>query len=103
MRLCLVLVSAFSIGLGGGQGEQRLTNGSPGTGSANAPALPWNDYAPDMHVPIDAAAAAKECASVQGDCDTADANNAATLERTGHNNAALMAYIDAALRAAGCY
>lgn len=63
----------------------------------------WADYAPDLQDRIDALEAAGDCGELQNEFDTADANNAATHERTGHNNTQLMKYIDEALRAAGCY
>lgn len=64
--------------------------------------VPWEDY-PSVQSRIDGLAAAKDCAGLQAEFDTADANNAATEQRTGHNNADLMGYIDEALRSAGCY
>lgn len=73
---------------------------------AAAPAaggVPWSDYAAGVQARIDGLAASKDCTALQGEFDTADANNAATMNRTGHNNAALMGYIDDKMRAAGCY
>jgi hypothetical protein len=65
--------------------------------------VPWSDYSPTVRAGIDAAAASKDCAALQAAFDSADANNATTMSRTGHNNAALMSYIDGKLKAAGCY
>ena len=47
--------------------------------------------------------AAKDCTGLQSEFDAADANNAATKARTGHNNAELMGYIDDLMRKVGCY
>ena len=70
--------------------------------SATSSAVPWSDYAASVKTGIDAAAAAKDCVSLQTSFDNADANNQATMTRTGHNNAALMSYILDARTAAGC-
>lgn len=64
--------------------------------------VPWGDYDPSVQQRIDTLARAKECAALQSEFDLADANNAATMSRTGHNNAKLMAYIDDKMRSAGC-
>lgn len=79
--------------------------GVPRLGPAAAPGadVPWSDYAPGVQSRIDGLAAAKDCDSLQAEFDTADANNTATMNRTDHNNAALMGYIDDKMRAAGCY
>ena len=65
--------------------------------------VPWSDYAGDLRGRIDGLAASKDCSGLQQQFDNADANNAATMTRTGHNNATLMGYIDDKMRAAGCY
>jgi hypothetical protein len=75
---------------------------------AEAPAdartvVEWEDYDASVTVRIDDLQSAADCAGLQGEFDTADANNAATLDRTGHSNLNLMTYIDEALRLAGCY
>jgi hypothetical protein len=63
----------------------------------------WEDYSPGVQDRIDVLEAEQDCAALQDEFDTADANSAATLERTGHSNANLMGYIDEALELAGCY
>lgn len=63
----------------------------------------WEDYDPSVKTNIDALEASKDCAGLQSQFDIADANGDATYNRTGHNNAKLMGYIDEALQAAGCY
>ena len=65
--------------------------------------VPWADYAPALQSHIDALAASANCPALQEQFDNTDANNDATMSRTGHNNAALMGYIDQTMRAAGCY
>ena len=63
----------------------------------------WGDYTPGLQGRINALGAAGDCPSLQDEFDAADANNAATQSRTGHNNAELMTYIDGVMRDAGCY
>lgn len=63
----------------------------------------WEDYAPELQGQIDALAVAADCTGLQSAFDTADANSDATRDRTGHGSAKLMAYIDEALKTAGCY
>jgi hypothetical protein len=92
------LVFAVLIGLGVVQAIGR--SGSPSGGSAGG-GVQWDDYAPGMQSRIDGLAT--DCDALQQEFDNADANNAATMSRTGHNNAELMKYIDAKLRTAGCY
>lgn len=75
---------------------------SPAGGGATT-GVQWGDYAADLQSRIDGEAAARDCTTLQAEFDAADANNAATMGRTGHNNAKLMVYIDTAMRGAGCY
>jgi hypothetical protein len=75
--------------------------------SADRPGLdrdgvPWQDYAPSVQRDVDALGAARDCSGLQRAFDTADANNKAMMDRTGHNNAELMGYILAKMNAAGC-
>jgi hypothetical protein len=63
----------------------------------------WGDYVSSLKGRLDALAQTKDCAGLQTEFNTADANNAATMNRVGHNNAKLMAYIDAQMKASGCY
>lgn len=65
--------------------------------------VPWEDYDATVKTRIDDATEAGDCVLLQAEFDTADANNAATMNRTGHNNADLMVYIGEALELAGCY
>jgi hypothetical protein len=53
--------------------------------------VPWEDYEPGLKARIDTET---DPAILQQLFDTADANNEATMARTGHNNADLMAYIN---------
>lgn len=72
---------------------------SPGGGSG----VQWEDYDLSVKQRIDSMARDGDCAGLQAEFDTADANNDITMNRTGHNNARLMGYIDDQLDAAGCY
>lgn len=65
--------------------------------------VPWADYEVTLQAQIDDLTAAGDCAGLQAAFDTADANNDATMSRTGHNNADLMTYIDESMRLAECY
>lgn len=83
---------------------------SSGTTESTAPAVEqktdsvqWEDYGSTLKADIDALTAAKDCNGLQEQFDNADANNPATMERTGHNNAELMGYLDKAMKTAGCY
>ncbi len=83
---------------------------APPSKQSSAPSAPattidvqWADYATDVHTRIDSMGAAKDCRGLHTEFDTADANNDRTMNRTGHNNASLMGYIDGKLREAGCY
>jgi hypothetical protein len=97
----VAVIAAGYLAFGNRGGDQPTPN-APAT-SAPVAGVPWSDYAPTVRTGIDAAAAAKDCGALQTAFDNADANNVATMTRTGHNNAALMGYIDAVMRAAGCY
>ena len=77
-------------------------NGGGGT-TIEESRVPWSDYAADLQARIDSLAASKNCPALQSEFDTADANNDATRDRTGHNNAELMAYIDGKMDEAACY
>ena len=92
----LILVGAYVGGRGGSPTPAEVRPAPVAT-------VQWADYAPGLQTRIVAMANAKDCDGLQSEFDVADANNAATLDRTGHNNAELMAFIDASLREAGCY
>ena len=63
----------------------------------------WENYAPEVRERIDSMAAAGDCADLQEEFDTAEANSEAQRARTGDGNADLMGYIDDRMREAGCY
>ncbi|BDZ60861.1 hypothetical protein Lsed01_00179 [Demequina sediminis] len=65
--------------------------------------VPWEDYDTSVRERIDAMGADADCAGLQAEFDTADANNGITMDRTGHNNADLMGYIDEWMQLASCY
>jgi hypothetical protein len=79
----------------------RSATPSPGGGTTTG--VQWADYTAGLQGRIDSLAASKDCDALQDEFDNADANNAATMSRTGHNNAKLMAYIDGKMDGAGCY
>lgn len=99
-HLAMVVLVALSGGCAGSSSGGAAAN--PVT-TPTLPAVPWGDYAADVHTRIDALAAAQNCPALQKEFDLADENSGATRRRTGHNNADLMGYIDAQMRAAGCY
>ncbi len=70
---------------------------------ANSGGVQWADYLPAVKTELDDMAARYDCAGLQEKFDIADDNNVATMNRTGHNNAELMGYIDDLMRDAGCY
>ena len=78
--------------------------GTPsGANGGGTSSVQWKDYAANLQAQLDASANAKDCAALQKQFNAADANSQATVSRTGHNNADLMAYIDGKMRGAGCY
>jgi hypothetical protein len=100
----LALVAGFLIALTV-IGFALRPNGSPSSGP-QAPAVQgvqWRDYAGDLQSRIDGLAARKDCGGLQREFDIADAKSAETRQRTGHNNAELMEYLDNKMRGAGCY
>lgn len=110
MRSTLAVCAAVVILLGGCGGDPAPTDTASTTPAATAPAgavndvsVPWEDYAPTVKQDIDAMTADKDCTGLQAEFNTADANNQSTMNRTGHSNADLMAYIDNAMKIAGCY
>jgi PBP1b-binding outer membrane lipoprotein LpoB len=76
------------------------------TPTATEPAraeVKWEDYDATVQTGIDQMTTAGDCVGLQGQFDAAEANNLVTLDRTGHGNSALMAYIDESLHLASCY
>jgi hypothetical protein len=96
----LILVGIAACAPGGQRSAGPAATG-PGAGTTSG--VPWADYAPEVRTRIDGLLAAKDCRGLQAEFNQADANNQATMSRTGHNNAALMDYIDIGMRSAGCY
>ena len=74
------------------------------TPAASPPAsVDWENYSASYQQIIDEEAAQKDCDALQGMFDVADAADDAQRDRAGDGNADLMAYIDEAMRTAGCY
>ena len=67
------------------------------------PEVDWSGYHPSVKDRIDRLAAAHDCAELQREFDTANANSDAQRNRAGRGNALLMDYIDVKLRSVGCY
>lgn len=63
----------------------------------------WDNYDPSVKQRIDSMAEKQDCAGLQSEFDTAEANSSMQRARTGDGNADLMGYIDEQLSAAGCY
>lgn len=76
---------------------------APAEPSVPTAQVPWEDYDASVKERIDSMGSAADCSGLQTEFDTADGNNEATMNRSGHNNADLMDYIDEWLVIAGCY
>ena len=106
MKRSLAAIALFALAMGGcgnNPGSASTPRDDVPTAPPDAGGVLWADYAPTLQAQIDALAAAKNCDDLQEQFDSADANNQVTINRVGHNNSALMAYIDSKMRAAGCY
>jgi|GEM_PF-2322150 hypothetical protein len=90
---------------GGSSGESAASQATSEAISAPVvtETVPWSDYSPTLKNDLDALASAMNCQELQSQFDIADQNNQATMDRTGHNNADLMGYIDSLMQSAGCY
>ncbi len=71
--------------------------------SSSGSGVDWENYAPSVKAQIDSLASASDCAGLQAEFDTADANDDAQRARTGDGNADLMSYINDKMSSAGCY
>lgn len=106
MRSATVLASGLVPGLAAlmclaGCGPAR--DGGPGSPAATAAVeVPWADYGPGVRNRIDSWAASGDCRRLRDTRDTAVSDDDAVRRRTGHGNQALIAYLDALSRAAGC-
>lgn len=63
----------------------------------------WSKYDATVKSRIDTMEATADCAGLQEEFNTADANNATQRERTGTGNVELMNYLDGLMRDVGCY
>jgi hypothetical protein len=110
MRRDLTPLTAFvlvlSLSACGGSSSQSATSAATSE-SINVPVVketvPWSDYSPTLKSDLDSLASAMNCQELQSQFDIADQNNQATMDRTGHNNADLMGYIDSLMQNASCY
>ena len=99
--LASVTVSVVALALLAGCGPASGA-ASPGGGGGD-PGGPWADYAPDVRSRIDRWTEQRSCAKLAGTRQAAEAGGPDTRRRTGHDNAALLAYLDLALQRAGCF
>ena len=102
MRLWILAVLILTVAACGGS-ETTPPADSLTVKPAPTESVEWRDYGPDVQAEIDALAEAKDCVALQEQIDVAVATWNATINRTGHSNAKLIAYLDAAMRDAGCY
>jgi len=80
-----------------------VRDGGAGSPAATAAVeVPWADYGPGVRNRIDSWAASGECDRLRDTRATAVADGDAVRRRTGHGNEALIAYLDAVSRVAGC-
>lgn len=63
----------------------------------------WEDYHPSVRLRIDEFAILGDWSALQREFDIAERNHSLTMQRVGHNNAALMGYIHAVMREGGAY
>ena len=73
-----------------------------GCGSSSSESVDWESYSPGVKERIDKAAAAKDCSDLQTEIFMAERNEIDQMNRSGDNNAGLMAYIKAQMVKAGC-
>jgi hypothetical protein len=73
-----------------------------GDKKSNGNEVQWSDYAASVRIRIDDYIARKECVLLQTESQNAGDDGAATKRRTGHDDSALQAYIQAGLKTAGC-
>ena len=64
--------------------------------------VPWENYDPLVQQRIFELVGAHDCAGLQDEFDTADANDDLQRNRTGTGNAALMTYLNELLMASSC-
>jgi len=62
----------------------------------------WENYSPAARQRIDRMATRGDCAGLQEEFETAEANNVAQRQRTGDGNDDLMGYINMKMEQAGC-
>ena len=65
--------------------------------------MDWDNYDASVKERIDSLTDEIDCAGLQREFDTAEANSDMQRARTGDGNADLMAYVDEQMEAAGCY
>lgn len=62
----------------------------------------WENYAAEVKIRLDEMMEAKDCEGLRAQSEISESNNAATLNRVGHDNSKLISYTDEAMKIAGC-
>jgi len=71
-------------------------------GAPSGEAVPWVDYPADLQPRIERLVGANDCAGLRTERVAAEASNRSVLQRTGHDNARLIAYLSDHLQASRC-
>ncbi len=113
--LVIVLLGSMVAGGFSGSGESGVSSDKP-TPVVTEEATPettldvisksnvkWENYAPAVKQRIADLIDAGDCQNLQAEFDVADQNNVAQRNRTGENNANLMALLDDQMKEIGCY
>jgi hypothetical protein len=96
----VVLLGNAGIGLPGAPMVPR--GASTDAHAAPASGVPWQEYESGVKSRIDTMTRLRDCADLKRQLKAARAGNEATIAATGHDNAALIAYIEAAMQDAEC-
>ncbi len=62
----------------------------------------WSAYSPVVRERIEGLETSGDCAGLQAEFDTAEANDQGQKQRTGRDNADLMGYLNGAMDRLGC-
>lgn len=99
LLLIVVLAAGLLAAPGDNDDQAAVTRSTP----APSASMFGSKYSVTVQERIDTMADHRDCAGLQDEFDIADANDAATRNRTGSGTADLMGYIDDAMRRVGCY
>ncbi len=113
--LVILIVGSMVAGgfSGSGQSEESSNNPAPVVTEEAKPEttldiisnsdVNWENYAPAVKQRIADLIDAGDCENLQAEFNVADQNNVAQRNRTGENNADLMALLDDQMKKIGCY